>query len=451
MERYRRATQSYNNGLPPRPPLQSRLPSHLSLKTKVRELPLSDNCGRISRWNDDTELSIFEAESYFSDKHESRDFSMRRTIVLHGMAAESCELSTSLRDPSISSTDGYGRCYPTGSFATPISSSEASWNSQSGLLSKPVRSLSIKDHARGTYSTGRRLLGRNCPCSGEKSIDVEEYSEPKSPIGSKDETGEVCVSRRIQISAAKEINLEVGIEEVNKMRITPGNYTKGDDFIRGSTLFSLKETPFPAETGKPLKIPNGFSFPILKPPQEESPRDSLEVFRQKDDDQCSDASSDLFEIESFSTSCPTASCYRRRDSIDELLERAAASYGAAFRWNVVEDSAPSELNYAPSEVSVQWSVTTAEGFDRGSVANVSTSASSCGETGGAAPKRRGGGGSLLSCRCEKAVNVGPSPVRTGPDRSSQVSAVYAVEPGKVKSRKVARSNSDRIWRPVQMR
>ena len=92
-----------------------------------------------------------------------------------------------------------------------------------------------------------------------------------------------------------------------------------------------------------------------------------------------------------------------------------------------------ECMYPASEASVVWSVVTAEGgaFDAASVANFSSAASACyvddlrytvpesPEAGFTAAMSRsagrkksgGGGGFMSSCRCEKAVSVGPTPVR----------------------------------------
>lgn len=74
--------------------------------------------------------------------------------------------------------------------------------------------------------------------------------------------------------------------------------------------------------------------------------------------------------------------------------------------------------YEPSEASIEWSVTTAEGYD-----------DSGGRGGGGAAaaeqwKRRGGNGLLvMSCRGEKAVSVGPQPVKCGEE--GQIGATSA--------------------------
>lgn len=214
--------------------------------------------------------------------------------------------------------------------------------------------------------------------------------------------------------------------------------------------------------------------------EEDPPRDSLEVFRpphdlsvssrksadyrtpttftvpaspkyrtnNNDDDVASDASSDLFEIESFSTSTQTTTTAttatypsmfqyhnQRRDSLDEASTfHAVRRYGGGgphgvmmmnmyCRRSLDEPMTPStEYCYEPSEASIDWSVTTAEGFDRASVTNASeaehttTSYKAMRTTAMEPEKSRrrmsGGGGLLMSCRCEKAVSVvGPQPVK----------------------------------------
>lgn len=60
--------------------------------------------------------------------------------------------------------------------------------------------------------------------------------------------------------------------------------------------------------------------------------------------------------------------------------------------------------YEPSEASIEWSVTTAEGHD---------DAVSNGVVVEEKWKRKGGNGLLVSCRSQKAVSVGPQPVKCG--------------------------------------
>ncbi|KAJ8476787.1 hypothetical protein OPV22_020514 [Ensete ventricosum] len=158
----------------------------------------------------------------------------------------------------------------------------------------------------------------------------------------------------------EEIKNEFGFEEMIKVKIIPGNRPKNPNF-----LGNLTRSLLPAEVGCRMVNSSSlfgyshvFSFPVLNPSSlnnlaEEPPRESLEVFRptrhtaaalstppdsqlaavvfpfsdhvnrrsftnpatpnpQPDDDVASDTSSDLFEIESFSTQ----TTYRRPDSLD---------------------------------------------------------------------------------------------------------------------------------------
>ncbi|URE43505.1 WUSCHEL-related homeobox, partial [Musa troglodytarum] len=364
------------------------------------------------------ELSIFDADRC-SKEHDA----IRRTIILNG-PAQRCRLSAQRGGFSLSLVDGHARHGPTCSFyAMPTASSKASWNSHLGLaLHGSVAVTASALRFKWPSSVARRLFGRSCPCSGMKSVDVEEKcSQPRSPIrsgldlrtslSSKNlsfSTGEVALSSIPEGATREEINDEFGFEETIEVKITtPGSPPQNPD------LFSL-ETPFSAEIGCRMANSSnlfcdsdGFTFSILNPSffnlAEEPPRTPLEVFRPSketavfpfsdhapipkpplDDDAASDASSDLFEIESFSTQ----TTYRHRDSLDSrdrLLE-------------------------APPPTGV--SVTTAEGLDCASLANFPSAASACGELRfAAAAGGRWRGSGLLRCRSEKAVSVGPNPVR----------------------------------------
>ncbi|RWW30436.1 hypothetical protein BHE74_00000427 [Ensete ventricosum] len=369
------------------------------------------------------ELSIFDADRCFKEEHDA----IRRTIILNG-PAQRCHLSAQRGGFSFSLVDGHARHGRTCSFyATPTASSVASWNSRLGLaLEGSVAVTASAMRFKWPSSVSRRLFRRSCPCSGMKSVDVEEKcSQPRSPIRSgldlrtslpsknlSFSTGEVGLSRIPEGAMREETENEYGFEEMINVKITtPGSPPQNPD------SFSL-ETPFPAEIG--CRIANssnlfcdsdGFSFSILNPSffnlAEEPLRTPLEVFQPSketavfpfpehgdrrsfadppipkpppDDDAASDASSDLFEIESFSTQ----TTYRHRDSRDHLLDAPPPP--------------PPSERYAPTEVSL----TTAEGLDRASLANLPSDASACG-------RWRGSG--LLRCRSEKAVSVGPNPVR----------------------------------------
>lgn len=432
---------------------------------------------------DDTEISIFDAQKYFSENSDP----------MKKQAASPHDVMSVPRLSSVSSTDGYGRNFRTRSFhATPTASSEASWNSQTGLLANPPGSVGISlqnfDDSKKRSSVARKwIFGRKCCCTGKKSVEVKEAttsdSEHGGPvmIGATENNNNVKSnflyakrdsynSKQSPTTMSQRSSITNDILEIHQQKVVAPNSFPSPDPPRQQRI-SASGRPFVDGVG-------GFSFPILnnsnqvtKPgfkgimsPLEDPPRDSLEVFQpmdncpanagqrynpgspvarvlNTDDDVGSDASSDLFEIESFSTQTTSYPMYRRRDSLDEAptfnVRRFASANGLNLNTNSNNNgsiqygrrsldvtptpSVAATECYAPSEVSIDWSVTTAEGFDRASV-----SASEMGSAaflrqrlqeeavgGGESGKKKGNGGGLLlmSCRQEKAVSVGPQPVK----------------------------------------
>ncbi|KAJ3682975.1 hypothetical protein LUZ60_013202 [Juncus effusus] len=437
MERHNRITPSYpsisshsnNSSSPylslnpkPHPPISS---SYLR--------PQAETPRRLARRTEDTELSIFDAERYFNDNS----------------VTDKKEITSIHRSSSISSVESYAKSYRSGYVATPTPTSEASWNSQSGLLSNPpgsmkvkMRSHSLREKPKMPSSPSRRVFSLRCPCVSKKSLAVDEKSsEPKSPVCGKSDARMSSVTNKLQGTQTDDDSLSsiVPLEELTKVRITSGSaWMKEKDFVHAPSTFTKKPPPpFQTEITRTIsKNPRVFSFPnppdINKPIKPmssiEPPRESLEVFGTKppkariilktDEEQLSDTSSDLFELDSFcANSYGTPSYGRRRDSLDDLLDpRRLVQIPAGLRRNS-DEAAQSECGYPPSEVSIQWSVTTAEGFDRASVANFSSAASDFDELRFFQAEQvrldkkktvvSGGviGNGLLSCRGEKAVQV----------------------------------------------
>ncbi|XP_039129076.1 protein PHYTOCHROME KINASE SUBSTRATE 4-like [Dioscorea cayenensis subsp. rotundata] len=454
MDRYRISTTSIN-GVPspsisPRPTSLTRSPKPLSHLPNPRRL------------DDDAELSIFDAQRYFSDSTTTTTTTNDSSLI----KTQNSDLSINPRDSSVSSVDTFSRNYRNISYhATPTASSEASWNSQSGLLTNPhgataisVRAFPSNDHKKLPPFSTRRRFPRPCPCSGKKSIDVEEkYSEPKTPMTTTTTvtTTSLSTAAKLQTIRTEPIPADVASEKETKMKILADNWAKERAIFRPAGRFS-PESRF--TTSRFLES-GGFSFPVLKPQAslDDPARDSLEVFRPNrhggfpfpgspraaDDDVGSDASSDLFELESFSA-------YKRRDSLDDTAAAAGRLVNLHRSIEIAAAAAEPSEGYAPSEVSVEWSVTTAEGFDRASAANFSSAASDydearfvrAAEPDRASGKRRGSG--LLSCVCEKAVSVGPSPVRFVPEPQRWI------EPDRVHP-VLVRSNSARMCRSMVTR
>ncbi|XP_030518301.2 protein PHYTOCHROME KINASE SUBSTRATE 4 [Rhodamnia argentea] len=481
---------------------------------------------------DDSELSIFDARKYFNETNDQEFANGARVVSpLKENLPDPSLLLPRLSSASLSIADGYGRNYRARSFrsyVTPTASSEASWNSRTGLLSNPPGAISVSlrdpvaDRKRGTSSNSARwlLFQQKCPCLGKKSVRVKERStEPRSPARLSNYRPKELAVYKVQPDIAKTKAFSItAVSETSKTSLvattTPRYYmSKTSEQIPNSIrrISTEAENCFPPEVHASVVVPGrpfvdgttnaGFTFPVLNPSMSSSssspplkpvpngqssikkpispllplaldpPRESLEVFQPSrpsnprpcqllvtpaglgprenqaaDDEAASDASSDLFEIESFSTQSTSYPIpyHRQRDSLDEARPRFSTntSTGPGL-YNGLDDQpmtpsssgyALTECGYEPSEASIAWSVTTAEGtaWDWGSVTNYSVSASDVeeftrmqlrlhqeqergggGEGGGG---RRRGNGLLMSCRCEKAVSVGPSPVKCMPER-----------------------------------
>ncbi|XP_043719444.1 protein PHYTOCHROME KINASE SUBSTRATE 4-like isoform X2 [Telopea speciosissima] len=509
-------TETFNGGLSQRPIFEQNEPSPLPYTSFPPNSHLRDTSfssftrpgepklvpeERFRRQIDDTEISIFDAEKYFNEGRDQKEKKQTSTVTvnLDRIPDRRSSLSTVSRlSSSISSVDGYGRNYKSGSFhATPTASSEASWNSQSGLLSIPpgssiavsMRNLPLDGKRRGISS--KWFFGTRCPCSGKKSVQVDEkLSNPKNPFHSNgssnrsfnpkkqsSKSGEVAPADRVAKEKAKVFDKNIIIDERTELKSVSGNHLSSPE--SGHRIVSSNSAGRLVTEGG-----GGFSFPILNPPVLEDPpsRESLEVFQPSeesvvrkstelqrqmlmsfagnsesqsftfpaspktratigDDDVASDTSSDLFEIESFSTQTTMYPLYHhQREAFDEFSSNDGTrilghgngmlQFRRSIDGTMTPSIAPTEF-YEPSEISVDWSVTTAEGFDRRSVTNFSTATSEYEDFrfkvqkesekiianggGGASNIRRKGNG-LLSCRCEKAVNVGPHPVKQLPDQ-----------------------------------
>lgn len=501
------------------------------------------------------QISIFDAAKYFSGIHDDQK-DQQQSKHIPSLPPRLSSVSSSIDDNGSNYGGRSSSCtnnnYRTRSFhATPTASSEASWNSQTGLLANPpgsigvsiAKNLSPNSSTNSTtsnmtprwprISTKWLITRRKCPCSGKKSVQVEERIESTTPrmVDLRRSTSSNGSSTNYISSSwysprqnsPKKVGTTIPLTTSPNVVIPPQepkntlnmnliknpsvinhqpNHNHNHNHLNGlnpkvavgpvksfgnhSEIITATATATVGGTNTSTTT-NGFTFPILenKPVGvkkmfnviADPPRDSLEVFQPRsqtspksrrasyEDDNAvlSDGSSDLFEIESFSTTYPC------RDSMDEVVVPASSfngntlkRLGIVCRTSNVDDNdgldepmtpsvAPTEC-YAPSEVSVDWSVTTAEGFDRASLTNFSISASEiglyaamrresernngCGGGGGGGGTGGGGGGGedkkssgnhkggggLLSCRCEKAVSVGPVPIKCSTEGGPPITA-----------------------------
>ncbi|CAL4976955.1 unnamed protein product [Urochloa decumbens] len=458
------------------------------------------------------EIGIFTAERYF----RAADAVVRRDATVIPAAPPAAipdhEVPPRLSVPAADAASQSGRT---------AASSEASWNSRSGLLSGPHPTAARQHkaeapagagavyasdqgyhHRRGRKAAGGgggsgqrwTLFGRDCPCAGRKAVAVDAASEPRSPAAA---AARFSNARFSPPSAVDEC-LESDIFKAKKhpshhqelparaaaavrVTVTPGSRSFPLAAAGNAAVFAAAPSrsavgdaaPFAAFKAvaeidrRRAATAGGFTFPAAGRVLDEPPRVSLEVFRPIDEDSVmladpppympvavraglllppavtavadeeeamSDASSDLFDLESFAASSSYPTTYRgrgsRRNSGDDDLPYGVSAAAAAG------EPAMSECMYPASEASVVWSVATAEGggaYDTASVANFSSAASACcvddlrcvvpdespqaagrftaAMSRSATGRKKSGGGFLNSCRCEKAVSVGPTPVR----------------------------------------
>lgn len=478
--------------------------------------------------DDSSELSIFDAKKYFNevsannsnninkvspitnsesmpmsmsvmsqdqDSDQDSELSRSKPWTGGGVTMTQTEATVSKFSPSPGSVDGYRRSYRARSFhsATPTASSEASWNSQTGLLSNPPGAISVsvlrggadhhserKTRKPPSSSVAGRWIFRSsrCPCSGKKSVQVQESKVVLDP-----KTSPPYINNNNNNTIGDDHSL-------SQVESPPSEKTSGGNTMLENEVVWSTQRRFPPNlllqgpTTQRVIASTGFTFPILKNNPnnnnkgnfpirpinkvliEDPPRDSLEVFKPSAardggnngngglksrilasvaasggnatvitdiDDVASDASSDLFEIESFSTQTASTTTttvtypamFHRRDSMEQLEARRLGLVAAAStRHSIDEPMTPSTDWYEPSEASIDWSVTTAEGFDRASIANMSEAEEPWMEknnnsnsnnttittTNNNNRRRSSSGNGLLSCRSEKAVSVGPQPV-----------------------------------------
>ncbi|GFY81211.1 phytochrome kinase substrate 4 [Actinidia rufa] len=516
------------------------LPLALSSYQIRPELPKTTSCGE-DIVDDSDQISVFQAENYFNetDHDQSNDdqkIKEKRRISLssgggsavvvapnhdhqrhpvrdnhHLQRSEFSSRLSSVSSSVVDDTNGRAHGAHSSFHATPTASSEASWNSQTGLLSNPAGSIAVSmrnlaniPHAQkkkiilqgsssstssSSASTPKWCLRTNirCPCAGKKSVQVEEKTPQSKSSPRSDQY--LVKSHKSSQHHLRKLNLwdqskttTIKPEQIIKPITQRDVGVERRRFSAQNHFVSDIIAPPPPHHHHHHRDGTGFSFPILNQPSklllkgiptatsnqlEDLPRESLEIFQPPEesisgrdrpslgfpaspmsritatteaDDAASDASSDLFEIESFSTH----QMYRLRDSLDEATtfntRRLVANVAYGRRRSldeseIVSVAAAETECYEPSEASIAWSVTTAEGFDRASVANFSVSASDIDDVtitrrgdrgaggGDGSSNRRAGTGNgllMLSCRCEKAVSVEPTAAVVGSGRHVSV-------------------------------
>ncbi|XP_050387822.1 protein PHYTOCHROME KINASE SUBSTRATE 4 [Argentina anserina] len=503
----------------------------------------------VAAGDDSTEISIFEAQKYFNEtiidaqkvtnntKNNNPATAINyRAVSSHlgnNVTVDNMEQPPRFSWASSSVHDEYSSInmarnnYRARSFhaaATPTASSEASWNSQTGLLSHPAGTVAVSLRSPTQHHDQKKSRGmapspssssssprvrwfsfpRRCPCSSKKSVRVEDK------MSSSQQPAKTTSPSHFPAAAPRSISLDLRNQTPMSKSVMAAREDQhvmwGEERRRRweeQLTIKLPSAgnphnrlcrPLPAAGELQPQHTNAFSFPILKlngrgtswsssspvlklqqpatlkqepalvregaeplttsVEEQSSTTISIRkptitdhssttgltfpgsppksrVIMNNDDDLGSDASSDLFEIESFSASTQTTATANnytsalyhqynnyRRDSMEDDAPSFNAIRGLYRRRSSldIEPMTPSSADqycYEPSEASIDWSVTTAEGLDRPSTSSEADYHHDELEKTSRSRRSSSAGGSygLLSCRWEKAVSVGPNPVR----------------------------------------
>nr|AAT38801.1 Putative phytochrome kinase substrate 1, identical [Solanum demissum] len=349
---------------------------------------------------DDGEIDIFSAEKYFNEGVDEKNNVTQNKHKIHDdqPVADIVSLQQKIRP------------------LTPNIHSESSWNSRSAFLQK----VSINHHYQHQHhqpprptktnnkSYGKKFLARfgcNCYCKDKNSVEIDDQLREKS-FKSKSKQNTIK-TRTIE---ANHQNLHFKkIDELGVLGLKSDERFTVPVFDPKGGIQMQKETE-EEESRKSLEV---FGFPIT---EKERSKMSLEKNigmltwdaivpkaeeidiinvgassngTYEEDYAESDASSDLFEIESFPSN---------NTANPSLVRQGSDSMSC----------------YAPSEVSIDWSVVTASAADFSimsdieevkipSIRTTSNSNRSVSQNGRDKAKRRSG--ILLGCNSHKAVGV----------------------------------------------
>ncbi|CAN1187840.1 Protein PHYTOCHROME KINASE SUBSTRATE 1 [Linum perenne] len=289
--------------------------------------------------NEDAEIGIFSAEKYFNG---GIDEAMTPSRI------PSRKLQEEKKKKDCRNDDGNKVAVKTSkifhsSGITPSLKSESSWNSHSILLKSTFRNNKARSKSLISGLTCR------CYCSDKKSVDVKEEEQ----IGDISFRGNRIPGK---LPNAEQISAYSEILKTKK-----------------ETCFSFPTTPS-SEAHEPKLFPRSVNLKDIR---------KLPARKQEEPEDCeSDASSDLFEIESLTGNKVTSFLAR---------QNSGATSGCITPI------------YPPSEASVDWSVVTAkttdfytdhEGF------------------GARSPRRRLGGGSMFGCKTVAAVSPSATKAET---------------------------------------
>lgn len=367
------------------------------------------------------EIGVFGAEKYFNGLMGEENQRVSNNVRTKTQHQKNAPIDISNSKPKIQPR-------------TPSVYSESSWNSQSGLLQSVKRNPSQRKGKNFISS-----LGCSCTCNGKNSVVIDEKDEeinPKKSLSREGFQGKMGKQERtktgsdpVDLARIKQSGLNPWVmEEIHCKKIdemgnglsredcfsfpilnstqggnpNPMNFQENQDGKRRNNSLEVFGSSVLDKRNKNFLILEG--NPIMWGWETDSRAEEFEIPRRSCDamynDNESEASSDLFEIESFANS---GNSFLGRNESDEMSS------------NVTHTTC-----YAPSEVSIEWSVVTASAAGFSSVISDSEELVSTNSKGVTNPRKMGpdekfsaGGkemekrpvGNLLGCKSYEAVRV----------------------------------------------
>ncbi|KAH6755436.1 hypothetical protein C2S53_012994 [Perilla frutescens var. hirtella] len=295
---------------------------------------------------DEKEIDVFDAEKYFNDSPKL----ITRSLASHQLKKDDPTETLAIKElqPAIASLS---------------IRSESSWNSRSALLPSAPTNQQLRKANKKSFLT---IIGCNCTCADKNSVDIDDYIPTTGLMnGRSKQLGDKTNDQMRVPSSFSFPKMQLEREEAAKRRSQMKNCFNMEKKLAVVTWDAI--APSVAEE---LKIPSISS-------------------EMHNDDSDSDASSDLFEIESLYKDNP----FDHRQASDALS-------GC----------------YAPSEASIEWSVVTASAADFSVLSDSDEIASTISIP---CPKKSGGNTKtasfkemprirpslLLGCKSHKAVSV----------------------------------------------
>ncbi|ERM94445.1 hypothetical protein AMTRI_Chr04g252910 [Amborella trichopoda] len=367
--------------------------------------------------NNDGEIRIFDAEKYFRG-----EFAMNlKTENLNQQNGENAQFERTQMNQRRT------REIP----RAPSSCSEASWNSNTALLRRLERETHEREQKQGHGKKILRALGCNS-CSGKKSVNIEEKKPPQNS-----NLTATCNNSGAVISVKSGENAEFRRRKNEEAFSFPVLGTQGPTAIEkprvsleifGSPLLQDEERALAlkkrlltlslTDTGREFhnstssgRIPaNQIIVPAPQTDFTPSQR-GLRPSQRNESDVESDSSSDLFEIESFSTNS------------HQIIRQPEG------------DDFAGKVYYEPSEASIEWSVVTGNFSvtpDSGDFQATKVQGRAISKTtisGASIRRKRRSGGFFMGCQSAKAVRVmGGSHTKTRGRNRERFSTMNSSDP-----------------------